>query len=295
MPKCVRPLTAWQTDDGLIVFAERGRIKRELSLPCGRCVGCRLERARQWSVRCMHESQMHDVSTFVTLTYSPENCPTGLVYRDFQLFMKKLRKRFGPVRFFMCGEYGPENWRPHYHAVLFGVFFDDRELFSTAGQLPVYTSKTLEKIWGLGFVTCGDVTLESAQYCARYVLKKVTGPDADAHYERVSLSTGEIVRVPSEFCRMSLKPGIGATWLEKFHADVYGWEHDEVRVFDRSGKPPRYYDKKYAALVPEKHEHLELLRYRKGTLCAGENEPDRLAVQEQVMLAKIKHLERESL
>lgn len=289
---CFRPLSAFQREDGSITFVERGRIRRLLTLPCGQCIGCRLERSRKWAVRCMHEASLWDGSSFVTLTYSDENCPTGLHYPDFQKFMKRVRRRFGPIRFFMCGEYGETNYRPHFHACLFGLFFADRVLHSSGGNIPLYRSPILEKLWPHGFATVGDVTFESAGYCARYVMKKITGPAAEQAYNRVCLSTGEIIRVPPEFCRMSLKPGIGAPWIRRYHSDVYSFTRDEVVVNGVKTKPPRYYDKELESLNPEVHEHLELLRYQKSGLCADDSTPERLAVREKVAQAKFETMKR---
>lgn len=108
---CYHPMTAWQRTDGEVVFAERGSIQRQLTLPCGQCVGCRLERSRQWAVRILHEAKIHKHNCFLTLTYDDEHLPrkywtgqhhpkTGekiysgdLALRDVQLFLKKLRKK----------------------------------------------------------------------------------------------------------------------------------------------------------------------------------------------------------
>ena len=120
---CFSPLEAIQTVDRQIRFFARGsvgksraaadNVLRELSPPCGQCIGCRLERSRQWAIRCVHESQLHENSVFVTLTYSDEFCPISLEYAHFQNFMKRLRKKFGPTRMYMCGEYGERTFRPH--------------------------------------------------------------------------------------------------------------------------------------------------------------------------------------
>ena len=95
-----------------------------LDLPCGKCVGCRLERSRQWAVRIMHEASTHADNCFVTLSYSDENLPTNnsLVYEHCRDFMKRLRSRYprdidDGIRFCHCGEYSPEKRRPHYHAI----------------------------------------------------------------------------------------------------------------------------------------------------------------------------------
>ncbi len=129
---CYYPLRAWRgpgrTGALSIAWTRQGSSHVELQLPCGQCIGCRLERSRQWAVRCMHEASLYSFNSFVTLSYSPECLPSldSLCVRDFQLFMKRLRKQFSKVRFFHCGEYGDDTRRPHYHALLFNLHFDDR-------------------------------------------------------------------------------------------------------------------------------------------------------------------------
>lgn len=120
---CYHPIKAFRTASG-VSFSELGRDDHlgDIELPCGRCVGCRLRRANEWALRVMHEAKLHPANCFVTLTYRDEDLPENgsLRHRDFQLFMKRLRKR-ADVRFYMCGEYGEQKLRPHYHACLFGV------------------------------------------------------------------------------------------------------------------------------------------------------------------------------
>lgn len=208
---CFKPLIAYRTKGGDITFRQGQGVGLSFSLPCGQCVGCRLERSRQWAMRCLHESQLHKANCFVTLTYSDEFLPLdgGLSKRHFQLFIKRLRRAYPNevIRYFHCGEYGGKTFRPHYHAIIFGLDFDDKILFSD-GSNPVFTSDKLESIWGLGFCTLGAVTFESAAYVARYVMKKVTGHMAEKHYERVSTETGEIYQLQPEYITMSLKPAI---------------------------------------------------------------------------------------
>lgn len=271
------------------MWSERGSIRRELVLPCGQCVGCRLERSRQWAVRCVHESQMHEASSFVTLTYRTECLPdnNSLYYRHFQLFMKKLRKKLGkPVRFYMCGEYGDENARPHFHAILFGCWFADRKPWrkSPSGHM-LYRSELLDSVWDLGQAEIGDFSFESAAYVARYVMKKITGDRAEAHYARLSMDTGEIAQVEPEFTRMSLKPGIGASWFAKFKDEVF--ENDYVVINGRQMKPPKFYDRLLACSDSEVAEFMELVRYKKSLAIVADNSDDRLAVRETVTRARL--------
>lgn len=284
---CYRPFPAWQLETGEIVFKERGNIRRELELPCGGCIGCRSDRASQWASRCMHEAQMHSSSCFVTLTYDEQHCPISLHYPHFQSFMRTLRRRNPGVRFYMCGEYGDQTKRPHYHAILFGAEFSDRTFFKSAPSgSDVYLSASLQALWPYGFATVGDCTYESAAYVARYCIKKVTGKAAEAHYKHLDPETGEIHQVQPEFARMSLKPGIGAKWLEKYLSDVY--TVDGIRTRTGLQKTPRYYDKLLKEkLNPQIHETLEASRYQRARAHACDNTTARLATRETVHLAKI--------
>lgn len=211
---CYNPLKAYKTADGGVVFSElkRHHTSDSIELPCGQCIGCRLERSRQWAMRCVHEASMYEHNSFVTLTYDEDNLPNRgqLRYDHWQNFAKRLRKQIEPsrVRFFMCGEYGEENGRPHYHACLFGHDWEDKKYHMTtnAGE-KLYTSESLDKLWGHGLCSTGDVTFASAGYVARYVLKKITGDAAEEHYRRFD-ELGHYQLEP-EFCGMSLKPGLG--------------------------------------------------------------------------------------
>lgn len=288
-------MTAYQCSSGDVVFAELARydIVRTLTLPCGQCHGCRLERSRQWAMRCVHEASMHKRNCFITLTYEEEHLPerNRLHHKDFQDFMKRLRKQIAPnrVRFYMAGEYGDLNGRPHYHACLFGHDWDDKQYFKTSpSKEKIYTSPTLEKLWPWGFTSTANVTFESAAYIARYCLKKVTGDLAEEHYKRYD-HLGEYQLVP-EYNEMSLKPGIGATWLKKWEGDVYNFDH--VIINGKECKPPKYYDKLFNATDPERFEELKFERVKQAMTHWMDNTDERLRVKEQVSIAKIKNLQR---
>lgn len=282
---CPYPIKGYRLADGTVRFGAHGGVHRPIEIPCGQCFCCRLERSRQWAIRCVHESQLHDNSVFVTLTYGADCNPVSLEYRDFQLFLKRLRK-VKPCRFYMCGEYGEQFQRPHFHALLFGCFFEDRQVLS---ELPsgskLYRSALLERLWPHGFSSIGDVTFESAAYVARYCMKKLTGPAAKAHYEAVDGFTGEIVdRVP-EFNKMSLKPGIGAGWFAKFGSEVY--PNDYVVLRGIKMRPPKYYDGLLERSDVFAREEVAFHRGEVAQRNFDENSPARLLVREAVAKARV--------
>lgn len=283
---CFHPLDAWQLDTGEVVFSNRGKVRRELTLPCGQCVGCRLERSRQWATRCVHESKLHKDSSFITLTYDNEHVGYSLNYVDFQKFCKRMRKRLGPFRFFMCGEYGDKFLRPHFHACLFGIDFSDKVVHSKNGDYTLFTSRVLSELWPFGFCLIGDFNFETAAYTARYVMKKVTGKNAESHYERCVESTGELINVEPEFCRMSLRPGIGAGFYEKFRTDIF--PRDYVVINGVKAPVPRYYKKLLSLDDPELVDYLGFVRYDAITdEQIRDRWSDRLEVRETVTKARL--------
>lgn len=288
---CFRPLKAFRVPGGGVAFDSRkGYGDLPLDLPCGQCVGCRVERSRQWALRCVHESQMHKVNSFVTLTYSDEHLPPdgGLHVEDWQKFAKRVRKSVGPFRFFHCGEYGDANRRPHYHACIFGLdFSDDRVLLRRDGGSNLFMSPLLTKTWGLGHCSVGDLTYESAAYVARYVIKKLTGSRGESEYSRVDVGTGEVTRVCAPYVTMSRRPGVGSTWFDKFSSDVY--PSDEVVHMGRRFRPPRFYDSK---LCEEDLKCIKDKRARSVFLRKEDLTPERLGVREVVADARLSGLRR---
>ena len=155
--------------------------ENNISIPCGKCMGCRLEKSRQWALRCVHEAKMYEDNCFITLTYRDKyDCSTkqlekgyhvpddwSLHKSHFQKFMKRLRNYFPnqEIRYFCAGEYGRNckhnvnlevdecglchTGRPHYHVCLFNCSFPDLEAYQSDGGVMRYTSPLLEKIWGM--------------------------------------------------------------------------------------------------------------------------------------------------
>lgn len=311
---CVKPLKAWRGVGGAIVFNERlSKTRVPFQLPCGRCIGCRMEKARQWGLRCLHEKKMWPDNSYVTLTYATENLPPGgtLSVRDVQLFMKRLRKarnscKENPVRFFLGGEYGEENKRPHYHALLFNVGFPDKKFWTkNKRDEPLYTSEELSSLWSvdgqtLGFCSIGEVTFDSAVYCAKYSMKKVTGDKADEHY-CVYDSDGVLHQRRPEFAVMSRRPGIGMPYYAKYGQEIR--DHDSVVVNAKEVRPPKYYDDQSVKFYAGEHsddvlycrcDHCKLKRQRKKAALAAkdDNTPVRLAVKEEIMRRSAANKER---
>lgn len=243
----------------------------------------------------MHEAQMHDQNSFLTLTYNPESLPENgtLVLEDWQAFARALRKTH-TFRYYHCGEYGDVNKRPHYHAAIFGQDFRKGSSSLGTGKHghTLWTHPRLEKVWGKGYVTIGSLSFESAAYIARYCMKKVTGQKALDHYAvGVDTNTGELKQLRPEYATMSRRPGLGSSWLAKYYSDVY--PSDEVIVNAKSTRPPRFYDSRLEKADPVLHTDIKDRRKRAALPHAENNTPERLAVREACLKAKQTHARRD--
>ncbi|WNK14550.1 MAG: replication initiator protein [Microvirus sp.] len=301
---CYHPIDAWKTDTGLHFkeMARGSRASHKIQIPCGKCIGCRKKRVRDWATRCMHEAQMHKENCFITLTYNDDNYTPTLEYEHFQYFMKRLRLISGKkIRYFAAGEYGTQLNRPHFHALLFGVQFHD--LTPIAKNL--YKSKALEAIWNKGYASVGEVNHTTASYVAKYTMKKISGEPAKTHYERVNARTGEIITVNPEFGHMSLKPGIGATWLAKYWQEVY-IPRDGIILNGKTIPAPRYYDKHLQKInqtdknkIDTNKQKIIETKKEERQIKAQQNKKDntktRLKVKETVAIAEAKHKDNRKL
>jgi len=243
--QCPFPRTVgFQADGKTLAWSPKQHSKQfaTFQLPCGQCLACRLDYARQWAIRCVHESKMHERNSFVTLTYSDENLKSPkLIYSDFQKFMKKLRKlQNDPIGVFVTGEYGEKTKRPHWHAIIFNWEPNDR-LYSHSNLRgdKCYTSETLTKTWGHGRAEMGSVTFESAGYCARYAAKKLVHGRDEAHeFHPIS--------------KKSSKHAIGKKFLERYWPDVFN--HGHIVLDDgNTCSIPRYYEKWFKENHPEEY------------------------------------------
>lgn len=259
------------------VVAKHG--KKLLTINCGQCIDCKLQKAREWATRCMLEAKEHKDNYFLTLTYDNEHLPitpkidmeTGeiipnewvatLYPKDLEKFWKRLRdhwkRKHGVevgIRYYECGEYGEKKDRPHYHAIVFGLPINDLkpDHKSKRGNMN-FISEEIQKIWGKGIVAVGDVTWESCAYTARYITKKQTGKGSYIY---------ELEQKVPEFCNMSRRPAIGKAYFEKNWQSIY--ENDELYIKTKKGvkgvKPSRYYDKLFDVID---HEKMDIIKGRR--------------------------------
>jgi hypothetical protein len=244
---CYKPIPAWfaknRNENGKreLVFngpkgapLETGR----LEIPCGKCVGCKTQRARAWAIRLLHESKMHHENAFLTLTFNDDNLPTSLAPRDLQLFFKRLRHHSQrKFRYYAVGEYGERLGRPHYHVILFGYDFPDKTYWK-GSKYRQYRSKLLETCWPNGNALCGTLTPASAQYVTKYAIKQISGNPADRNKPGVH----------REFAIMSRNPGIGARWIDKYATSVFPRDFLIVPGGAKTAVPPYYLNRQEAKL-----------------------------------------------
>lgn len=312
---CWYPIRGFRGPGGSVVTS-RSRAPGSIPVvvPCGQCQGCRLDRARDWSVRIAHEASLYEDNCFVTLTYDDAHLPPGgnLSKRDFQLFMKRLRKSIHParVRYFAAGEYGDENLRPHYHVILFGYRPKDAYLWRMSKNTQIFRSPSLEKIWSdlkgnlVGHVEFGGVSSQSGGYVARYCLKK-SNNNYQGRYDRVDPETGEVWTVDPEFMVCSTVPMIGHGWLKQFEVDCF--PSDFVVIDGRKVPVPKAYVRKMTKTIntsfwskkgsfeeDARHARKLKIKYKlmKDAVHQANNTPSRLETRGEVQRRRIERLTR---
>lgn len=197
--------------------------------PCRQCLPCRINRRKEWTVRAILEASSYENISFLTLTYDDEHLPLNgsLVSSDLTKFWKRLRKFGLKFRYFACGEYGEKSYRPHYHAIIYGVDSVTLQYFAS-------------ECWKFGFIYSVPATVETIKYVAGYVTKKLA----------VRKDMQEM-GMTSEFVRSSR--GLGRESLEKLSAVVFvQGSHDVVNRIKIGGQDfviPRYLKEK----LREKH------------------------------------------
>lgn len=299
---CFSPLHAWKGPEGIVFNSKAGYYDLPLQINCGQCVGCRLEKQRSWAIRAMHEAQMHPKSKegdsggscFLTLTYDNEHLDENhsLNVKDWQDFAKRLRRHHGPFRFLHCGEYGEQNHRPHFHALIFGHDFkaDSVPVPQASSSSPLWASESVQRIWGKGFHTIGACTPETARYVASYTLKKAMGKARAHAIERVDPTTGETWEVAPEYATQSRRPGLGTSWFHRYWKDVYP---DNFVVFDGlKAKPPIFYDRLLEQHHPNMYEKMKHLRRKHIQDNAWDHTQQRLDVRATVTQAKLNRGEK---
>lgn len=230
-----------------------------LEIPCQVCILCREEHARQTAVRLTHEASLWPENGFLTLTLDDKHLPehNSLDYEPLVRFWKRLRKKYGKLRYYAVGEYGDDSGRPHYHAILFGKAFVEGRIILRTKPTMLWTHPDLEKAWGMGNVSVGAVTFETARYTASYVLKKLR---AKQQYVRVDEETGELI--PLVQPRAFMSRNLAKEWWERWKQQTI--DHDYVIIDGHKHKPPKAYDKWLKEKDPTKMEEIKNKRRSKA-------------------------------
>ena len=255
-------------------------------IPCGQCIGCRLEYSRQWANRGYCESKLWKNNWFVTLTYDDEHlkipediedssgitwCDDGtgsgtLIKEDLTAFIKSVRQIMkrehsqDNIRFMACGEYGGKTERPHFHVIFFNLNLPLEDLYEPRliNHEPYYRSHTIERAWTKGISNISECTWNTIAYTARYITKKIKGENSEEYYSR----KGQI----KEFFRVSRMPGIGEGYYRKHWKEIY--DRDEIIIKNRQGniatKPPKYFDKLFEAEHPKEWEEIKARRKKQA-------------------------------
>lgn len=319
-----------------------GGVLQRRSVRCRKCEGCRYDDSREWAVKIAHEAQMTDEqsfsgnSSFITLTYSDDKIPqNGSLdyFGDWTLFLNRLRmnifRKYGQkIRYYMVGEYGSKNLRPHYHAIIFGFSFPDKYDYLERFGNVISRSPFLEENWrdpadgvSFGYSSIGSVSYASIAYVARYNQKKLIGKEFDGfeyyvneegeeltrprlhrRYVRNHPELGEIFVAPERALMSKRGGGIGKAWFDKYGlSDMYSsFDYSTGTVYKdhthlSNGmivRPPKYYDKLLERVDPSLLEGIKQARQDHQSKHVDELDPDRLRQKREVLLQKLNRSKR---
>ena len=297
-----------------------------MSIRCRNCLGCRMDKTRDWAIRCAHEAHTSITksgllkgapdASFLTLTYDDAHLPHSVkkVKADHQKFIKRARKALSKLRdqdvqlrYLHSGEYGEKSGRPHAHTLLYGESFADcrRPIKRLAGGGFLYASPVLDRLWrcqddgcgcegSYGFASIGTVSFASAAYVARYALKKANGEMAEIYPEELDASTGEIVPIPP-YSTMSKQPPIGRPYYDRYRDEMY--KHDSTVLAVDADKTetfriPRTYDEWFKKEDPREWENVRDRRienYKKRRALDPRGDDEIRSIQKAIAESKRKY------
>jgi hypothetical protein len=256
-----------------------------LEVACGKCMHCRIQIRKEWAMRCLHELAYHEDSIFITLTYDDINLPdnASLCKKDLQKFFKRLRRSLNvrKIRYFACGEYGEKSYRPHYHAIIFGMSLsvEDRQSIMDAWPYCAWDNKAIARD------SFGLAERDSISYVSQYIDKKLSGVKA---YEEFTCTGRE-----DTFKIASL--GIGRNYIKE-NADqlvrngyctVNGVMHSIPRYYlEKLGVPSELFSKN--AVVKSCNDNHEII----GRYIDDEDAYRQLGTSEFVKLNEVKKSKR---
>lgn len=270
-------------------------------IPCNKCEGCRLSKSQDWATRAYLQHKLYPVGIFLTLTYNNKHLPKNrtLVKKDLQNFFKRLRNHTNKhISYLACGEYGPKTIRPHYHCAIYNYKPTDLKTYKmNHTEDMLYTSKTVERIWGKGYVIIGELSYESTAYIARYVVKKAFGITNELHIKNK--------REP-EFILTSRRPAL-ADEIRKHPIWERIKKNGNVLVKTKNGviaRPiPQYLRKKWKDFENREEYFKQLQENHKANVKQMNEQADQnsktfwwlLKQKRATLLKKITHLPRKDL
>lgn len=251
--------------DQTLIDPDTGEVFQTFEIGCGKCLECINLHKLQWTHRLLDEASCHKQTCFLTLTYKPTPEFDNDLHPDHLcLFIKRLRKAVSPIRirFYACGEYGSQGKRPHYHLVIFGYDFPDKQPFHFDRKgFMMCRSPKLEELWTYGFSSVLPVNECTLGYVTKDMQKL--------------LPLNDVRHLP--FSRMSNRPGIGANGWNRKLTDGKVWHNGN------SCPLPRYYKK-----LAEREELPGLRDVQRSQILFAENRAKTSRIDQRLSTCKKK-------
>lgn len=279
-----------------------GKYRKYDIIPCGKCLGCYLEKARdkavQLSLEQMNPEYEKDECWFITLTYEDEYLPihsycdttTGEILsgastelKDLQNWIKKIRDNHPNknIRYMAAREYGTNTLRPHYHIIIFGLPLD-RELFVKIGNnangdalwtTPQLDNEISKDCWSvrrpLGDRTAkmyraGNVIIGEVTFQSISYVARYTMKKANKDYKNDWWYNAQGLDIEG----ISQSQDLGKWYYDQHKHEIY--EIDLVPVLGKNGnlsRPPKSFDRLYKKEFPK--EFAKVIEKRKEKMLSN--------------------------
>lgn len=188
---------------------------------CGRCHWCRGMKRLEWVNRMMLEAYQKPYRPlFVTPTYRTQDLPKNYSesLRKVQLWLKRLRKRVGPIRYFAVTERGTKNGRLHQHLLIWN------ETLCTKKRL-VDMWRPMWETWKYGALQSDPIrSVGGFYYVGKYITKNIWQDQGTGEIDQnAKLNKHGEWKNPGRLYTWSNKPAFGQPGIDRWTSLAEKW------------------------------------------------------------------------
>lgn len=183
-------------------------------------------RRARWNFIRMVNMNFTEHSKFVTLTFADNVTDLDTAHKEFDKFMKRMRRRYGGFKYAAVVEF-QKRGAVHYHVI---------------SDLPYIPKKDLSQVWRQGFVRINDIEHVDnvGAYLSKYMTKEAYDPRlagrklyfTSQHLERPVVFKGTEADVITELYKLGkIKTVFESSYLSEHHGNIHYKQFNLKRVY----------------------------------------------------------------